>query len=272
MVNTVIPDPAQVAPHGYRLANDRAAVDEFLAAVLSRDVAVAWNPVPKAIEYAVMGGAQRIRPILALRVARVLDCESTDTMRAAAAVELIHNASLIVDDLPCMDNESMRRGQPAVHVAFGESTAILAAFSIVALAARIVGDGRRLCQFQLALLRTLDCSALVGGQSLDLSLAGQQRNEFRDAVNDRKTVPLFDLAVQAGCVSASSGVPGELESFGRRFGLAFQLTDDYLDGELDSTAPLHEAYAQCRAALRPFAQAADPLHELIDYLEQRSQA
>ncbi len=253
--------------------DDKTKVENCLAGMLSEGLEASWNPVPKAMEYAVMGQAQRVRPILALRVARMLRVETEDTVRAAASVEMIHSASLIIDDLPCMDNESMRRGRPAVHLQYGEPTAILAAFSMVAMAARVVVSGKDtpgLRRFQLALLATLDCSSLIGGQSMDLALVGDERNAQRSAVNDMKTVPLFQLAVEAGCVSHPNGVPCELEAFGRHFGVAFQLTDDFLDGELEDRKILDETYEQCRASLQHYGAHAEPLLELVQYLEQRT--
>jgi geranylgeranyl pyrophosphate synthase len=261
------------------LATDRTRVEHYLEDLLKPAGSSRSNPVPLAMEYAVVGKAQRIRPILALRVARLLGAETDAALRAAVAVELIHSASLIIDDLPCMDNELMRRGKPATHIAFGEPTAILAAFSMVALAARIVmesaesgADCLRLRRYQLALLRTLDCSSLVGGQSMDLNLAGAERDAMRAAVNEMKTVPLFELAVEAGCVSYPKAAPAGLSGFGRDFGVAFQLTDDLLDGELNDRKILDNSYEQCRLRLQPFGASAEPLLQLVEYLEQRSRA
>ncbi len=257
---------------------DRERVELFLTTLLSKPDGQRLGPVPLAMEYAVLGEAQRIRPILALRLARMLQCETEHTLRAAAAVELIHSASLMIDDLPCMDNETIRRGRLAAHLQFGEPTAILGAFSMVALAARIVMEAAasdaeclRLRRFQLALLSTLDCSSLVGGQSMDLTLVGEARHEMRATVNDLKTVPLFQLAVEAGCVSHAAGVPEDLGSFARNFGVAFQLTDDYLDGEFENPEPLHQAYELCRASLQPYGANAEPLLELVEYLAERAE-
>ena len=268
-----------VAPSfvGDPLLQDRSTVETFLARLLFSTRVATPCPVPVAIEHSILGDAQRIRPILALRVARMLGVETEHSLRAAAAVEVLHSASLIVDDLPCMDNELMRRGRPALHIQFGEPTALLAAFSMVALAARMVveipatdREYTRLRRFQLALLHTLDCTSLIGGQSLDLALEGTRRDEMRETVNDLKTVPLFQLSVEAGCVSHPFGVPQELADFGRHFGLAFQLTDDYLDGELQDRSTLADQYETCCACLHPYGSHADPLHELVQYLAHRA--
>lgn len=259
--------------------SDRCKVDACLESLLIPNQGKAENPVPRAMEYAAMGRAQRIRPILALRIARILRAETRQALHAAAAVELVHSASLIIDDLPCMDNESMRRGRPSVHREFGEPTAILAAFSMVGMAARIVfessdseADCQRLQRFQMALLRTLDCASLVGGQSMDLTLVGSERERLRQKMNEMKTVPLFQLAVEAGCVSNPAGVPQELEAFGKAFGVAFQLTDDYLDGELHDRKILDDTYEQCRAILQAYGENVKPLFELVDYLAERTHA
>ena len=259
-------------------ADDKERVETFLSTLLLKSPANALGPVPAAMEYAVLGEAQRIRPVLSLRLARMLNCETDHTMRAAAAVELIHSASLMIDDLPCMDDETIRRGRLAAHIQFGEPTTILGAFSMVALAARIVleapasdAECTRLRRFQLALLSTLDCSSLVGGQSMDLTLVGDARHEMRATVNDLKTVPLFQLAIEAGCVSNPAGVPEDLSNFGRNFGVAFQLTDDYLDGEFENPEPLHHAYEHCRASLQPYGANAEALLELVEYLAERAE-
>ena len=173
------------------LATDRLRVDRRLEEHLSGQV----GTVGDAMRYAVLGGGQRLRPILALRVADLLATVTEATLRAACAVELLHSASLIVDDLPCMDNSALRRNRPAAHIQFGEATALLAAFALVGLAARTVAD---LPPFQLHLLRMLDSSSLVGGQALDLALQGPERESQRARVTDLKTVPLFELAVEAG--------------------------------------------------------------------------
>lgn len=279
MVNEVVQAELTLRPAFDALSQDRAVVESFLHNLLARGQDKAPGVVPQAMEYAVMGHAQRTRPILALRLARMLQAETEHTLRAAAAVELIHSASLIIDDLPCMDNEMVRRGRPAVHVQFGEPTAILAGFSMVALAARIVMEAAasepeciRLRRFQLALLRTLDCSSLIAGQSMDLALVGDERERMRSTVNDLKTVPLFQLAVEAGCVSCPGGLPQDLDRFGRAFGVAFQLTDDFLDGEFHDRKILDDAYAQCRASLQAYGAHAEPLLELVDSLSARTQA
>jgi farnesyl diphosphate synthase len=256
------------------LHSERLAIDGFLNQLLSFEGPVdGARIVHDAMRYAVLGSAQRVRPILALRVARMVQAPPDLALRLAAAVELIHCASLVVDDLPCMDNSAYRRDKASVHVKFGEATALLAAFGLVALAARSVLEPScperyrsRLIEFQIALLRTLDCSGLIAGQSLDL-----QAHTSSSAISELKTVPLFNLAVMAGSLLADlrANERALLHCFGREFGLAFQLSDDLLDGELANPAPFEEKLFTLRAAIRPFGPASGALENLIDYLHAR---
>ena len=260
------------------LEADRWEVDRYLRDLLATEAGSGNGLVQEAMRYAVMGPAQRVRPILALRIARMLDAPLELTMRAASAVELLHCASLIIDDLPCMDDSAERRNQPAVHVRFGEATAVLSAFGLVALSARILVEcdadpmeREQLMQFQVRLLRSLDCAGLIAGQALDLRLANQRHLRTRRNVTELKTVPLFVLAVEAGALFSTIG-PDEqamLRCFGRQFGLAFQTTDDLLDGDEVEAAAVHENFTNMRAALSPFGSARRDLEELVDYLHAR---
>jgi geranylgeranyl pyrophosphate synthase len=230
------------------------------------------------MEYAVMGDGQRLRPILAVRAGRLLGADDTLTLRAAAAVEILHCASLIVDDLPCMDDDATRRNRPSAHVAYGEATALLAAFGLVALAARTVVEqeapeqhwrGQR--HFQIALLRTLDCQSLIGGQVMDLELSGDRRENCRELLNELKTVPLFLLAIEAAGSYAPAPAHPLVKQFGRQYGVALQMTDDYLDGESLDFSPVAAQLALTRNCLAPFGEEGRPLAELVEYLDVRAQ-
>ena len=246
------------------LVSDRFEVNRFLETMLVSQ----GGPVCAAMRYAVLGAAQRLRPILALRIGSMLGADAAITMRAGAAVELLHCASLIVDDLPCMDNEEVRRNRPAVHREFGEATAVLAAFALVGLAARSVAE--HTC-FQIHLLGALDCNSLIGGQALDLALAGEIREENRARVTNMKTVPLFQLAVEAGFLGAqgSKTHTARLLQFGKEFGAAYQGMDDLLDGEAGDVAAVHEQFARARALLDDFGARADGLLDLLDHLNAK---
>lgn len=213
------------------------------------------GPVRGAMQYAVFGAAaQRIRPLLALRVARLLGAPVRDAALPAAAVELFHCASLIVDDLPCMDNAATRRGQPATHIEFGEAPALLAAFSLVALAARSV---IQFPKFQKRLLGVLDCNSLIAGQALDLT--------------DLKTVPLFELAIQAGGAASPRFADHEhtLMRFAREFGLAFQMVDDCLDGDQHDHSTALAQLDSARTVATLLGDRAHELLEITDYLQYR---
>ncbi len=274
--------PITSTPRMFRpdLGDDRRLVEHELRSILAP---LASSAVSACMEYAVSGAAQRLRPLLAIRTARLTGGQQGLTLRAAAAIELLHCASLIVDDLPCMDNDATRRNRPSAHIAYGESTALLAAFGLVALAARTVieqetseqywGGQRR---FQIALLRTMDCASLIGGQVMDLELTGDRREQCRDLLNDMKTVPLFLLAIEAGVAYAparpETALPcGALHSFGRHFGVALQMTDDYLDGEASDFGPLERQLSITTECVIPFGAAASPLVELVEYLHVRAQ-
>jgi len=241
------------------LSTDRLRVDQLLAERLSGQPGV----VGDAMRYAVLSGGQRLRPILALQVADLLGTVTETTLRAASAVELFHSASLIVDDLPCMDNSALRRNRPAAHIQFGEATALLAAFALVGLAARTVAD---LPPFQLHLLRMLDSSSLVGGQALDLALRGEERDSQRAHVTDLKTVPLFELAVEAGLLESGGQHRRRLLEFGRELGIAYQMMDDYVDGEIADRAAIDRQFARTRDLLAPFGVSAVGLHSFLDHL------
>lgn len=250
---------------------DRQMVEHHLESLLPPGS----DAVPEAMRYAVLGGGQRIRPLLALRVGRLLGVPASRVLQPATAIELLHCASLIVDDLPCMDDAAERRERAAVHIAFGQATAVLASFALVGLAARSVletSDRDRLVSFQVELLRMLDCSALVGGQAMDLLLSGELRNQHRVQVAQRKTVPLFQLAVRAGMALAE---PAEVQreslcGFGREFGIAFQMADDFMDDDAVSGPAVQRQLDAARRCLEPLGAASDPLADLVDYLHERT--
>jgi len=260
------------------LHSERLAINSHLQRLFCDEVSSGNGIVHEAMSYAVLGTAQRIRPILSLRIARMVQAPADLAMRLAAAVELLHCASLVVDDLPCMDDSPSRRNRPSVHVKFGEATAVLAAFGLVALAARSILEQTcreeyrgRLMQFQLALLRSLDCSGLIAGQAMDLQLPDASPVSPSCDVSEFKTVPLFNLAVLAGSTFANldANERALLNCFGREFGLAFQMCDDLLDGELADPEPFEEKLSTLRAAIQPFGVASAPLEDLIDYLHAR---
>lgn len=264
-------------PAASRFAADRQAVELHLEALLSRGQP---TPFRRAMQYAVLGQGQRFRPILALRIARFCAQENSHTLRAAAAVEILHCASLIVDDLPCMDDAPTRRNRPATHIAFGESTALLAAFGLVALAARSVVEQPclpsqlpSLVRFQSCLLRALDVCGLCEGQDLDLRASGCERAQLRECLNEMKTVPLFELAARAGLLFSDprSQTARTLIRFSRDFGRAFQLVDDFLDKEIASLAAVEASLRRAEKTLAPLHPVPVELLEMVEVLRARCQ-
>lgn len=263
---------ATPAFHTAPLPPETQAVEELLARLLAPESQ--RGPIGDAMRYSVFGGAGRIRPILALRTGRIAGSPVALTIRAAAAVELFHCASLIVDDLPCMDNDPERRGRPSVHVRFGEATAVLAAHSLVALAARSVVSRdipaehlHEMLRFQSKLLEALDANGLCGGQQMDLDGSASAAR-----VTELKTVPLFRLAVEAGSVGGRHWDQWRfpLRSFAREIGVVYQMTDDYLDGDLRDLVTLEAQYSIARQSLAPLGPSlAAPLIDLLEGLHAR---
>ncbi len=190
-----------------------------------------------AMRYAVLGGGKRVRALLAYAGGELVDADPADVDAAAAAVELIHAYSLVHDDLPCMDDDVLRRGKPTCHVAFGEAVALLAGDALQSLAFEIVakagaGDARR----QLALLaHACGSRGMAGGQAIDLAAVGTtlQLPELQ-RMHDLKTGALIRAALRlgAGCGRTLSAEENEaLDGYAAAIGLAFQVVDDVLDVE-----------------------------------------
>ena len=191
-----------------------------------------------AMRYAVLDGGKRLRPLLVLASCEALGGQLNAALRAACAVELIHAYSLVHDDMPCMDNDVLRRGKPTVHVKFGQAQALLAGDALQALAfelltpddAAIPADLQaRMCRL---LARAAGSKGMAGGQAIDLASVGQKLNEQQLSEMHRlKTGALLQASVMMG---AACGVttPAQwqaLQQYGAAVGLAFQVVDDILD-------------------------------------------
>ena len=266
-----------------RLVTDREEIDSSLRRLLvctprpglpGHDFSHAKASLLETIRYATFGPAKRIRPLLALRVGRLLKSDLEVVLRAALAVEIIHCASLIIDDLPCMDNAECRRGRPAVHVRFGESKAILAAFSMVALAAdSVIPDNpvdrsqlTYIVRFQHRLLRVLSCDALIGGQAWDLECRGYERRQKAESLASLKTAPLFELAAMAGCISSRSSDCEQVLEFARAFGVLFQLVNDLSDGNPLPGAPVQSQLSRVYKLLEGLGAEAEELVYMVEHL------
>jgi farnesyl diphosphate synthase len=196
----------------------------------------------EVMRYAVLGGGKRLRPLLALAACEAVGGNAFAAMRAACSVELIHAYSLVHDDMPCMDNDVLRRGKPTTHVQFGEAQAMLAGDAMQALAFEVLtpDDGiapalqARLCAL---LARSAGHEGMAGGQAIDLASIGRQLDEatLRD-MHRRKTGVLLQASVLMGaaCGPASAAATAALSDYGAALGLAFQVVDDILDVTADS--------------------------------------
>jgi farnesyl diphosphate synthase len=215
----------------------RAEVDAVEAALQ------AWVPenapagLGVAMRYGVLDGGKRLRPLLVLAAAQAVHGHREAAMRAAVAVELIHAYSLVHDDMPCMDNDVLRRGKPTVHVQFGEAQAMLAGDAMQALAFEVLTPDAgvpaalqaRLCSL---LARSAGHAGMAGGQAIDLASIGVQLDErtLRD-MHHRKTGALLQASVLMGaaCGEVSAAQWSALADYGDALGLAFQVVDDILD-------------------------------------------
>ena len=201
-----------------------------------------------AMRYAVLDGGKRLRPLLVLAAHEAVrqaqdDASINAAMRAACAVELIHAYSLVHDDMPCMDNDVLRRGKPTVHVQFGEASALLAGDALQALAFELLTpqDGSvpqatqaRLCAL---LARAAGSAGMAGGQAIDLASVGLPLTESQlREMHELKTGALLQASVMMGaqCAEPSAQTVAALQTYGSAIGLAFQVVDDILDVTADS--------------------------------------
>jgi farnesyl diphosphate synthase len=216
----------------------------------------------EAMRYAVLDGGKRLRPLLVLATAEAVgnEASSAAALRAACAIELIHAYSLVHDDMPCMDNDVLRRGKPTVHVQFGEAQALLAGDALQTLAFEMLTpqDDSVSAAVQAAcvglLARASGYQGMAGGQAIDLASVGQRLGEDQLRQMHRlKTGALLLCSVQMGAACVP-GVPAKVQAalsrFGQALGLAFQVVDDVLDVTADS-ATLGKTAGKDEAADKP---------------------
>ena len=197
----------------------------------------------ETMRYAVLGGGKRLRPLLVLAACAAVSGEREAALRSACAVELIHAYSLVHDDMPCMDNDVLRRGKPTTHVQFGEAQAMLAGDAMQALAFEVLTPERGvppLLQAKLCALlaRASGWAGMAGGQAIDLANVGRSIDEstLRD-MHRRKTGVLLQASVMMGaaCGPVDARAWQGLSEYGAALGLAFQVVDDILDVTQDSS-------------------------------------
>lgn len=231
-----------------RLQTAAQAVQALLNDLLGPDVRTDETARPQrlmaAMRHGVLNGGKRLRPFLVLESARLFNGPSEAALRVAAALECVHCYSLVHDDLPAMDDDDLRRGQPTVHKAFDEATGILAGDALLTYAFDILADDATVLpaeakvKLTLKLARASGLGGMAGGQMLDLQAETQTPDEAGIVtLQAMKTGALIRFACEAGPILA--GAPADdvarLTEFGRKIGLAFQLADDLLDLTADST-------------------------------------
>jgi farnesyl diphosphate synthase/geranylgeranyl diphosphate synthase type II len=225
---------------------ERQQIERRLDEICSAYVSSLPAPVADAIQYGLKSPGKRLRPLLLLFAYRAARGDRDVTMLACAP-EVIHAYSLLHDDLPCMDDDDMRRGQPTVHRVYGSRTAILAGVAMIPLAARVIRDATRGMglpdstskKILGTLLEAGGASGMIGGQLRDLAGEGLTLSlEDREEIHSAKTGALIVASVRMGALAAGSDPAGvaALESYGRSVGLAFQIMDDVLDVTSTTTA------------------------------------
>jgi len=258
----------------------------------------------EAMRYSVFGGGKRIRPAILLAACELCGGSAEDALAAGAAIECVHAFSLVHDDLPCMDDDDLRRGRATTHKAYGEAMALLAGDALLALAFGIIvqGYGHKPVAAKLCgeLHEATGWQGMIAGQVADLQGEDQSpTRELVDYIHEYKTGRLIRCACRMGAIVA--GVDGErlaaLGRYGKHLGLAFQITDDLLDatataeqvgkrtgkdaaagkqtypqvlGLAGSRQAASHQIAEAINALEPFGSAAEELTDLARYILDRS--
>ncbi len=258
----------------------------------------------EAMEYSLMAGGKRMRPMLLMAAADAVGGRGTDFLTAACAMEMIHTYSLIHDDLPAMDNDDYRRGKLTNHKVYGDGMAVLAGDALLTLAFEVVLRQEADPAVKLAVAKEFAIAAgqsgMVGGQAMDLEAEGQKIDmETLKQLHMGKTGALFHAAIRSGAMlaGASEEELAALTTYADKFGLAFQITDDILDvtgdealigkpvgsderndkstyvtlTSLEEARKLaEETVAEAVAALAPLGEKAGFLRELVEYLLKRN--
>ena len=292
-----------------RLRDNAARTEALLGTLLSGDTHTDEITRPKnlldAMRHGVLNGGKRLRPFLVIETSALLGGDSTAALHVGAALECLHCYSLVHDDLPAMDNDDIRRGQPTVHKKFDEAVAILAGDSLLTLAFDIIAapetplpDDRK-AALVLALARAAGIGGMAGGQALDLAAEKQAPDETGIVtLQAMKTGALIRFACEAGAIISGSDATERqrLRHFGEKIGLAFQLADDLLDltsdtatmgkatgkdaargkgtlvalrGEDWARTRLRELVAEAADLLTPYGEKADILIEAAKFIADR---
>jgi farnesyl diphosphate synthase len=262
--------------------------------------------VLEAMRYATFAGGKRLRPYLTVAGARLFDVPEGRALRAAAAIEVLHTYSLVHDDLPCMDDDDLRRGRPTTHRQFDEATAVLAGDGLLTFAFEILADpathpsGDVRARLVSRLAKAAGGEGMIGGQMMDIEAPGKDHGEAEVILLQRmKTGALFEFSAEAGPILAEAPTADQtrLCDFARDLGLAFQIADDLIDATggveaagkavgkdaaqgkatLVSLMGVDGARREARTlaeraanALSPYGRAADQLRQLPFFLLDRA--
>ncbi len=264
----------------------------------------AASPVAAAVEDALFAPAKRLRPILSLLVADVFQAPHALVVPGACSIEMVHTASLILDDLPSMDDAKTRRGRPACHVVHGEANAILAAFALLNRAFELLAmgwpgapDAAARGAMAQELAKAIGLDGLIAGQAMDVAMTGRQADlKTLEYIHSRKTGALFmaSAALGAHAAHASASEHAALLAYAKNLGLAFQIVDDLIDatgepetsgkdvgkdefkttfvsfaGEAGARQLAEELTQASQEALRGLGPRAEPLRELARYVTLR---
>ena len=218
-----------------KLIRNAKKIDDFLINYLNKqDRSLLTYPM----KYGVISGGKKIRSTVILNAGKMFNLNQKKLINICASVECIHSYSLIHDDLPCMDNDSIRRGKPATHIKFGEASAVLAGNSLLTLAFEIIADknysipSKQKNEIIKSLAYCSGHTGIAGGQELDLKFEKKKKN-LRQIINmqKKKTGKLFNFCLLAVGILAKKGAKEKkfLSILGEEIGLLFQLADDFLD-------------------------------------------
>tara|TARA_Y100000816_G_scaffold278671_1_gene250098 strand:- start:1991 stop:2866 length:876 start_codon:yes stop_codon:yes gene_type:complete len=218
-----------------KLLKNAKKIDQFLINFLKKQKT---SLLVKPMKYGVISGGKKIRSTIIFDTGKIFNIKEKKLLNICAAVECVHSYTLIHDDLPCMDNDTIRRGKPAAHIKFGEAPAVLAGSSLLTLAFEIISDNKYLLNFKSKneIVRSLaSCSGhtgIAGGQDLDLKFENKKKN-FKQIIEmqKKKTGKLFNFCLYAVGVAAKRKKQEKkfLSVLGEEIGLLFQLADDFLD-------------------------------------------
>jgi farnesyl diphosphate synthase len=238
-IKTAAPSPtaANDVPVAVGMTRAAEAVEATLERLLPKPAGFHAR-VLEAMRYATFAGGKRLRPYLTLAGARLFDVPEARALRAACAIEVLHTYSLVHDDLPCMDDDDLRRGRPTTHRQFDEATAVLAGDGLLTIAFEILAEpethasGEVRARLVGRLAKAAGGEGMIGGQMMDMQSANQKYDGDQIILlQQMKTGALFEFAAEAGPILAEAGEEDlrRLRDFAKDLGLAFQIADDLID-------------------------------------------